>query len=372
MKAYARLAAALIALELLAACAPEVMSAITPTSVPARASTPEASREPRLEETHAAQTGAAESVPTITLVSTSVPEARIPATPAANAPAPSATSIPSAPIAAMPGEYGNSIVVNGQPRDYVLHIPPRYDGVHPVPLVFVLHGHGTSDKEVEQNSGMSAKADRENFIVAYPNGTGNPRAWNAIFFPVPPPPVDDVAFVQSLIDLLTSSLRVDSKRVYVSGFSNGAMLTYLLGAKLSVRLAAIAIVEGTIGAKQPDGSLVMIPKPSQPLPVVAFHGKQDDVVPYDGGARTEHVQFLSVSESIGFWVQQDGCKNTPKANPIGNGNVVETDYALCAAGSEVVLYSIGTGKHDWPSAAMPNQISATDAIWEFFARHPKQ
>jgi polyhydroxybutyrate depolymerase len=354
----------LIALGLFAACAPPAPTA-APAPVVAPTIAPSATRESRPAETRAAL-----SVPT----NASVAEATKPlAVAPTNAPAAiaSATTAPAAPIVPKPGEYENSIVVGGETRDYILHIPAGYNGAKLMPLVLMLHGHGASAQETEKNTDWSAKADKENFIVAYPNGTGNPRAWDAIFFPVPPPQVDDVAFVRALIDLFEKNLRLDSKRIYVSGFSNGAMMTYLLGAELSDRLAAIAIAEGTIGAKQADGSTLMIPNPSQPLPVIAFHGKQDDVVPYDGGARTEHVQFLSVADSIGFWVKQDGCNGTPATRTSQNGNVIETDYVQCEGNSEVTLYTIGNGKHDWPSATMRDQISATDTVWDFFARHPK-
>ena len=80
------------------------------------------------------------------------------------------------------------------------------------------------------------------------------------------------------------------------------------------------------------------------------------------------VDFLSVADSINFWVRMDGCNTTPNSTTSHNGNIVEADYAGGKDGSEVDLVTIGNGKHDWPSTALPDQISATDAIWEFFAK----
>jgi polyhydroxybutyrate depolymerase len=120
-----------------------------------------------------------------------------------------------------------------------------------------------------------------------------------------------VAFIRTLLDQLEQDYRVDSKRIYAGGFSKGAMMSYRLGAELSDRVAAIAVAAGAIGAKQADGSILMIPQPARPLPVIAFHGKQDEVVPYKGGPGFEGVHFLSVTDSIGFWVKQAGCKSTP-------------------------------------------------------------
>jgi polyhydroxybutyrate depolymerase len=162
---------------------------------------------------------------------------------------------------------------------------------------------------------------------------------------------------------------VDDKRIYVCGFSNGAFMTYRLGAELSERIAAIAVVEGTIGAKEPTGSILKIPNPSRPIPIIAFHGKEDRAVPYNGGVGVDGIDFLSVADSISFWVKLDGCNITPKTTTSHNGNIVETDYTGGIGCSEVVLITIGNGKHDWPNAALPNQISATDLIWEFFMKH---
>jgi polyhydroxybutyrate depolymerase len=120
-----------------------------------------------------------------------------------------------------------------------------------------------------------------------------------------------VAFIRTLLDQLERDYRVDSKRIYAGGFSNGAMMSYRLGAELSERVAAIAVAAGAIGAKQADGSILMIPPPAHPLPVIAFHGEQDPVVPYAGGIGFEGVHFLSAADSIGFWVKQNGCKSTP-------------------------------------------------------------
>lgn len=286
---------------------------------------------------------------------------------------PAATISASSPVENKPGEYENSIVIGGETRDYIMHIPPRYDGVKALPLVFVLHGYGGSDKAIEHTTDMSAKADKENFVVVYPNGTGDPRGFNPGFTVETANPADDVAFVRALMDKMEKDLRVDRQRIYIAGFSNGAFMTYRLGAELSDRLAAIAVVEGTIGTKQSDGSVLKIPDPARPLPLIAFHGKQDPTVPYNGGQSdgVMHLTYLSVADSIGFWLKQDGCTGNPETKTSQNGNVAETDHTQCKEGAEVVLYTIGNGKHDWPSPTLPNQISATDATWEFFARHSK-
>ena len=223
-------------------------------------------------------------------------------------------------------ESENTIVVGGETRDYIQHVPSGYDGSKEVPLVIVLHPHGSSAAGIEKTSGMSLMADKEDFIVVYPEGTGNPRAWNAGFYPLNPTSADDAAFMSALMDKLERDLRVDDKHIYVCGFSNGAFMTYRQGVELSERIAAIAVVEGTIGAKEANGSILMIPNPSRPIPLIAFHGKEDHAVPYNGGDGVDGIDFLSVKDSISFWVRQDGCNNTPETTTSQKGNIVETDY----------------------------------------------
>ena len=298
----------------------------------------------------------------------------MPATAASPMPA-SATAAPvtvaPSPTRISPGEYNNSMTFGGETRDYILHVPPDYDGSKAVPLVFMMHAYEGSAAEIEKVSGINQNADKDNVIVVYPNGTGNPTAWNALFFPPRASQPDDVGFITALLDKLEQDLRIDSQRIYVGGFSNGAMMSYYLGAELSNRLAAIAIVEGALGIKQADGSNLMIPNPARPVSVIAIHGRKDPTVPYNGGRGIFRLNFLSVAKAIGFWTKRDGCSGTPQITTSQNGNVVKDDYSVCQQGSEVVLITIGNGTHDWPTAAMPNQISATDAIWEFFMRHPK-
>ena len=147
---------------------------------------------------------AAQTPPPLPTTAASVPPTASPVQPSGQPTlvAPAAILATPTPPAAKPGEYENSIVVGGETRDYILHIPPGYDGSKAVPLVFVLHPYNGSDRTMENSTGMSAKADQENFIAVYPNGTGSPRAWNALFFPVRPSLPDDVAFIRALMDTL--------------------------------------------------------------------------------------------------------------------------------------------------------------------------
>ena len=285
----------------------------------------------------------------------------------------SALSGVSAQNSATPGDSRQSIHWDGLERTYLLHIPTGYDGAKPLPLVFVLHGAGGNGKQMENLTGFSTKADAEKFIVVYPNGTGDPQIWATGMSPHPYSTADDVGFIRALLNKLEHDLSVDHKRVFCCGFSSGAMMSYRLGAEMSERFAAIGIASGTIGTKQPDGTIFQIQNPARPLPVIHFHGKQDHTVGYDGNG-TFHGQpdyVLPVATSIAFWVNKDGCATPPHETTEQNGNLIIDDYSQCHGTNEVKLYTFVNGTHEWPTPQNNDHFNATDALWEFFVQHPK-
>ena len=276
---------------------------------------------------------------------------------------------PSQPLVVLPGDSNRCIMVDGLPRTYILHIPPGYNSSTRVPLVFVLHGRGGDAESFKDKTGMSAKADHETFIVVYPQALGNPTVWNTNLSEFSSHGVDDVAFIRALMDKLEHDLRIDGRRIYCSGFSSGAIMSYLLGAKLSHRLAGIGIASGTVGNKADDGTIRIIPTPSEPVPVIAFHGKKDETIFYDGGGSL--VNCLSVADSIAFWVKADRCASSPHEDSRQNGDLIIDDYGGCKDGSEVTLYSFKNGTHEWPTLKNSDDFSATEAMWQFFASHPR-
>ena len=273
-----------------------------------------------------------------------------------------------------PGDSRQSIQWGGLERTFLLHIPTGYDGSTPLPLVFVLHGAGGSGTSMENLTGFSAKADAEKFIVVYPNGTGSPQMWATGMSPHPYSTADDVGFIRALVNKLEHDLKVDPKRVFCCGFSMGAMMTYRLAAEMSNRFAAVGVASGTIGTKQPDGTVYKISNPAHPVPVIAFHGKQDHTVGYDGGG-TYHGQpdyVLPVADSIAFWVNADGCNSSPHKTSGQNGNLTRDDYNHCQGTNEVILFTFVNGTHEWPALSNNDNFNATNAVWEFFVHHPKQ
>ena len=165
-------------------------------------------------------------------------------------------------------------------RIYYLHVPSELPKDKAVALVIMFHGGGGTTAFAARESKFSELADREGFLVAYPEGIG--RRWhdgrgvNAI--PAQRDNVDDLAFVSALIDDVSKKHRVDAKSIYATGISNGAIFSYYLAANLSSRIAAIAPVAGGISEAQSR-----IFKPEGHVSVLVFHGTDDPLVPYNGG-----------------------------------------------------------------------------------------
>lgn len=275
-----------------------------------------------------------------------------------------------------------SIIHDGRTRTYQVHLPTSYNTHDEYPLVIVLHGGLGNSNHVEWQTGMSEKADEEGFIVVYPNGTAllqnNMLTWNAGFCCgyAYANDVDDVGFIRALIEKLQATLNIDSHRIYITGFSNGGMLTYRLGSELSNIVAAIAPVSGSIGGMATRNSpLWTIPEPEYPVPVIAFHGMEDTTLPYNGGEPTTELgafSYLSVNDSISFWVEHNDCVITPQKNVSESGNIIIDTYAATTNTADVVLYTIVDGGHSWPGGLGGTQeISATDIMWDFFENHSK-
>ena len=262
------------------------------------------------------------------------------------------------------GTHSFTINFAGMERKYLLHTPPGYDGTTPVPLVIVLHGYADTPAAIESHSGFSTKSDTEGFIVVYPEGLG--QSWNVGwgFFEeyAFTNNIDDVGFIRALIDSLQGKFAIDGNRIYVAGFSDGAMMAYRLASELSDRITAVASVEGTIGGHIPNSPLFTIREPAQPVSIVVFHGTADTNVPYNGGDGTSGAYFLSVNESVSFWVRHDGCSKEPLKEV--SGDTIKETYSGGRSGTEVVLFTIVNGTNTWPA-------SATDEIWAFFKNHPK-
>jgi len=272
--------------------------------------------------------------------------------------------------AAGAGDRSGTIEVDGRTRSYFVHVPPRYDAKTPIPLVVVLHGATQSATSVERMSRMSTKADKENFLAAYPTGTsrlGRAPTWNAgnCCGYALQNHVDDVAFLRALIGKVERDYAVDPQRIYFTGISNGAMMAFRMACEAGDLVSAVAPVEGAQNVKC---------NPLSPVSVIIFHGTADRLVPIEGGSTPfqvgPHRTDTSAADTIAFWVKKDGCSATPRHEETKEVHI--DSYSGCGDGTGVALYAIEGGRHIWPGVPMShNHVPATEIMWEFFAQHPK-
>jgi polyhydroxybutyrate depolymerase len=268
-----------------------------------------------------------------------------------------------------------TLLVNGEGRRYYLHLPPGWRRDHPAPLVLVFHAGGGRARDIAPHTGFSRLADREGFVVVYPQGLRG--RWNdGRGFPTATH--DDVGFVRALLDTLGRELSIDPRRVYATGISNGAMFAYRLACDLPGTFAAVAPVAGALPAELAPGCAH-----AAPVSVIAFQGTADPLMPYLGGGAGQRRVF-SAERSLGFWATLAGCTGTPvttdEPDRIPDGTRVRhTTFLGCREGRSVELYTIESGGHTWPGGPeagrrvgrVTREIDATELIWTFFAEHVK-
>jgi polyhydroxybutyrate depolymerase len=283
----------------------------------------------------------------------------------------------SVPAAASPAPAGEprTLLAGGVSRRYFLYLPSTWHRGRPAPLVLVFHGGGGRASGIAPHTGFSRLAEREGFVVAYPQGLNgrwnDGRGYAATY--------DDVGFVRALLDTLGRELSVDPRRVYATGISNGAMFAYRLACDLPGVFAAVAPVAGAMPA-----DLAPACAHTQPVSVLAFQGTADPLMPYfGGGVARRRGRVLSAERSIAFWATTSGCAapvTTDEPDRVTDGTRVRrTAYGTCREGRAVELYTIEGGGHTWPGGPpvggsvgrVTREIDATPVIWAFFAGHPK-
>ncbi len=282
-----------------------------------------------------------------------------------------------------PGDHTRTLAIDGRERSYLVHLPPGSPaaGTDRWPVIIAFHGSGTNARLMQHLSGLSDKADEAGFVVVYPNGTGHigsARTFNAgnCCGHALKAGVDDVKFTTAILEDLAAVLALDSKRIYATGMSNGAMMAYRIAAEMSERIAAIAPVAGPL-ALETIG-------PTCAVPVCHFHGTHDAHAPLAGGVgplSMSKTNFYSVQYGIDCWVAANGCDPIPRTEHLSAAHtdgtrIVRTSYTRGKKGSEVVLYTIHGGGHTWPGrepifpnlGAWTKNLIANDVIWEFFQK----
>ena len=319
---------------------------------------------------------------------------------AASAAAPGATTttttVPASPSAgcaqaapARPGTTLQLLKAGGEAGGYVRELPSSYNGRVPMPVVVDLHGYDVSAADQVRLTQLGYYGNRDGFITITPQVASSVPMWQDGF------KSKDVAFVGGVLSNLDSTLCVDRNRVFITGYSNGAILASVIACVDASQVAAIAPVAGIVNPAHC--------RPSRPVPVVAFHGTADQFVSYNGGLGpdasklplpqgvTETLSQLlgsntpssnggpSIPTITAAWAKRDGCARKASSHSVASG-VTLISYS-CPGGNAVELYRVTGGGHTWPGSILGAKsskalgyttlaVSADKIMWSFFTAHP--
>ena len=265
-----------------------------------------------------------------------------------------------------------TIISSGRKREYLLYVPRSYDRTRPTPLVISMHAAALWGAAQKETSRWNEVAESQGFIVVYPSGTkgGGPRIWHV---ELGADLMRDVRFISELIDTLKAAYNIDPTRIYANGLSNGGGMAFVLSCTLSDRIAAV----GMVAAAQ------TLPwswcTDQRAVPMIAFHGTADRMVPYHGGPSLVTPKPFP---DIPTWVANGARRNRCAPMPIDEAvatDVIRRSYVDCAGDAGVVLYTVQGGGHSWPGGKpLPEwlvgptsrSIDATSQMWAFFREHP--
>jgi len=266
----------------------------------------------------------------------------------------------------------------GRNRTYQVYFPPEQFFEQKLPILFVLHGGGFT------RNGFNKIADREGFIVVYPEGfekqwndgrgvQGIVTAWDEN--------IDDVGFISEIARLLSNDFSIDTSRIFTSGISNGGFMSSRLLCDRADLFRGGAIITATISE-----SYLPNCNPTSPVSVLVLNGTEDPIVPYEGGQVVvlgqQRGQIISTDDYIQFWATNNGCESNalvidfPDTEDDGTMVQINTN-PNCTAQTRLQLYRIEGGGHTWPGSLelLPENLVgrtskefvACDVIWDFFS-----
>lgn len=283
-----------------------------------------------------------------------------------------------------PGNYARRIESSGMSRWYEIHVPPGYKAGSATPAVLLFHGGGGNPDQQRYDARIDEVSDKHGFIALIPAGTGplsdeRLLTWNCEIccgFALKRR-IDDVGFVKDLLNDAKQFLSIDSNRVFATGLSNGALMSYMVASKLPDEIAAIA----PVAAIMPPANGAA----GKPIPIMHFHGLLDRNAPYNGGTGENsiaHTNFPSVKSSLAKWLKNNRCLAKPTSTR-RQGHALVTTYSPSQTGAEFILCTLEDGGHTWPGGRVipstekvlhlgpvNHDVFATEMMWQFFTEHP--
>lgn len=263
-----------------------------------------------------------------------------------------------------------TLLYDGETREYTIYIPESYQGAE-MPLLFNFHGGSGDIASQIAIADMRSIADTAGFILVYPQALADPGDGGSTnWLHKEPTSVDDVFFVNAMIDAIASEYEINESRIYACGYSLGGEFTYELACRLNNRIAAVGAVARTMGTAAFDNCV-----PSHPTGIITILGTDDSTSPYDGLVWGGVQYYLSADEMHDYWTTYNNASSEPSVLELPNLDVSDgstVERYLWSDGDGCVsvehLKVIGGG-HDWPGSFGNMDIDASLEIWNYVSKY---
>jgi polyhydroxybutyrate depolymerase len=283
----------------------------------------------------------------------------------------------------------DSIVHQSFQRKFTVHTPTGFTNTTPVSAVLMLHGNGATMQNSQNFTNLNSVSNTNGFLAIYPEGYGivssggfswaDGRGTSADIAGI-----DDLGFLNKLLDTLLTNYTIDTNKIYICGFSNGGYMTQRIACEQNQRFAAMASLGSIM-----DTSLYSSCNPQRPIPMMFVIGTADPFVPFNGGVATGSGglvnQIINADTLVDFWKINNNCFqsnspiNLPDIDLTDNSTVTVFDFTNCSCNSDVKFYRINGGGHTWPGVEIPlyeiiagetnEDIQASEELWNFFNAH---
>lgn len=254
------------------------------------------------------------------------------------------------------GATGQSNKINfttskGVKRNFLLHFPTNYDKNMPHGLIFSFHGRSQTSAKQEALCKLSEPAKNPHMLVVYPQGIDN--QWQGD----PAAKSDDVGFTLDMINSLQEQYCIDPDKIYATGQSNGGGFSANILACHNVasrRIAAFAGVSGAYyqGTSDENCNADTVPikcnAGRKNVPVLEFHGKKDDVIPYNGGKRRNRC-LPKIPHFMNAWAKRNGLGESHTNDKIKDGHITKMEWGSGGLKGLNTHYAIDNMPHTWPN-----------------------
>lgn len=234
---------------------------------------------------------------------------------------------------------------NFENRTYIITVPDNYDPANPSPLLFAFHGYSINGKDTQELTDFDELSKSQRYIVVYPNSLEDKGYWTdgCGCHGLEEKGVDDVKYVDYLLDKIKKQYAIDTTRIYAMGISQGAAFVQYLACRRAEKFAAFS---SYIGSMRELAARYCIPK--KPVNMIIMNGTDDQDAHWEG-LSSGSFSFLSIPDLFEKWAGFDGCTDSVSTetlpDKVAHIDVEKIKYVECSSGKELILYKILRGVH---------------------------